>query len=327
MQINIISLIELSQSFIAETTFSRLEKAELARPVDFPQLTPTMSEEHSAPPATGQTPQKPSDKPAAETEEEKLASDAFTTEDRLRQAKEIEDEIKKKPLVGWKERGLDSLFEEFKANPSFLRKLPHLGSKYSHLRRIRGDGNCFYRGFCFLLVEQLIDNESMFEMVKNKIDTSLDYLLEVGYTQTAVEFFVEEAQRFFNESFPKNEVELETYFANNEESMYLVWFLRLLTAGYLKHHWEERFKFFVDSIYVDANDFCSREVIIYIILFIRKTLNKICFRWNLQIKNVNKFKLLRYVNSSESVPVWSTWIRMRQVTKRWRTTSGQKTRK
>ena len=37
----------------------------------------------------------------------------------------------------------------------FLRKIVDLGTKYSHLRRTRGDGNCFYRAFGFGYLEQL----------------------------------------------------------------------------------------------------------------------------------------------------------------------------
>lgn len=197
----------------------------------------------------------------AEAEEEaKFVSDQYSAADRLRQQKEIEDEINKRPLVGWKEKGFDSLYEELKASSSFVRKLPFLGTKYANLRRIRGDGNCFYRGFCFRLVEEMVHDKALFVKVKQKIDTSLGYLMSVGYGQAAVEFFCEEAQRFFNEDFPKNEVELETYFANKEESMYLVWFLRLLTAGFLKHHWAERFQFFVEEHYTGVEDYCAREV-------------------------------------------------------------------
>lgn len=193
-------------------------------------------------------------------EEPKLESDNFTTEDRAKQKAEIEAEINKRPLVGWLERGVDSLLEEFKANPSFLRKLPALGTKYPGLRRVRGDGNCFYRSFSYLLVELMLTDKTLFNAVKTKVDTSMKYLENVGYTEAAVGFFVEEAMAFFAESFPKNEPELDAFFGDPNGSMYIIWFMRLLAAGYIKHHWAERFVFFAGEGYLDGNDYCAKEI-------------------------------------------------------------------
>lgn len=193
-------------------------------------------------------------------EEEVLASDQFTTEQRQKQMEDIENEINSKPLVGWLEKGWESMVEEFKANSSFARKIPYLAGKYVGLRRIRGDGNCFYRGYTYQLVKLCLEDKALYVSVKAKIDSSMDYLKEVGYKETEVEYFIDEVKRFFGADFPKNEVEVDTFFADKGESMCLIWFMRLLAAGFIKHHWAERFCFFAGETYIDAADYCSREV-------------------------------------------------------------------
>jgi len=194
------------------------------------------------------------------------ASDKYTTEERLRQMQEIEEEIKRRPLVGLKEGSFSSLKEELKGTPPFTRKIPHLETKYSTIRRIRGDGNCFYRGFLFRLVEILVFQKgrgetSEFNRVKKKFDDAMGYLTEVRYNQNSIEMFVEFAVEYF-QNFPRSLSEVENFFNNPQEAMFLVWFCRLLCGGYIKHHWEERFQWFVEESkhYIDADDFCAREV-------------------------------------------------------------------
>mmetsp|Transcript_7176 Transcript_7176/g.8240 ORF Transcript_7176/g.8240 Transcript_7176/m.8240 type:complete len:277 (+) Transcript_7176:175-1005(+) len=195
-----------------------------------------------------------------------FASDQYTAEDRLRQKEEIEAEINKRPLVGFREEGLESLKEELKGTYPFTRKIPHLETNFLALRRIRGDGNCFYRGFLFRLLETIIfqrgkGDDSEYLRVKKKLDDALDYLTEVRYDKNAIDFFCDFVVEFM-QNFPRSLSELEKFFQDPQESMFLVWFCRLLCGGYIKHHWDMRFQWFVEESkhYLDADDFCQREV-------------------------------------------------------------------
>jgi hypothetical protein len=38
----------------------------------------------------------------------------------------------------------------------FVRKIERLGQAYTHLRRTRGDGNCFFRAFIYSYLEHLL---------------------------------------------------------------------------------------------------------------------------------------------------------------------------
>ncbi|CAM9252740.1 unnamed protein product [Choristocarpus tenellus] len=71
------------------------------------------------------------------------------------QTNAISDEIaSSQPLIGTKE-SLSVLLPEYQGNPKpgFTKGVEDLCRRYSSLRRVRGDGNCFYRCFLFSLLE------------------------------------------------------------------------------------------------------------------------------------------------------------------------------
>jgi ubiquitin thioesterase protein OTUB1 len=80
--------------------------------------------------------------------------------------REIEES---QPLIGTKELHFTSLENQFQPLPhgqgekkkGFLLGIEGLKlRKYSGFRRIRGDGNCFFRGFMFRLVETIVEQVS-----------------------------------------------------------------------------------------------------------------------------------------------------------------------
>jgi len=68
-----------------------------------------------------------------------------------------EDDRLKRVNVGMEEP-LSSLLEEFRYNQGQQQQIRKLmgEEKYSRWRRIRGDGNCYYRAFMFGIIEYLI---------------------------------------------------------------------------------------------------------------------------------------------------------------------------
>jgi hypothetical protein len=77
-------------------------------------------------------------------------SDQDVEQQQSKRLEEIRAEVEKTDLIGPLEaiEGLNALYTE---NPGFLAQLPRLFSSYSHYRRVRGDGICFYRGALFQL--------------------------------------------------------------------------------------------------------------------------------------------------------------------------------
>ncbi|OON17124.1 hypothetical protein X801_07043, partial [Opisthorchis viverrini] len=69
-----------------------------------------------------------------------------------------------------------------------------LKKKYTGIRRLRRDGNCFYRAFGFAYIEYLLNGKRLkqAERLKSKCDECRDALISFGYTQFTVEDFHEQ---------------------------------------------------------------------------------------------------------------------------------------
>lgn len=83
----------------------------------------------------------------------------------------------------------------------FVPGIKFLDERYVGMRRIRGDGNCFYRGLLFgylnTLLESLKSNDSALQLsaeaeydrIKSKIQGSMEDLVAVGYSEFTIEVF------------------------------------------------------------------------------------------------------------------------------------------
>ncbi len=71
----------------------------------------------------------------------------MTDEDTLKQLKDIEENVKQsQPLIG-SSVSVSHLLSQYQDNESagFAEGIHFLSMKYSRMRCVRGDGNCFYR--------------------------------------------------------------------------------------------------------------------------------------------------------------------------------------
>ena len=105
-------------------------------------------------------------------------------------------------MVGPLETPLQLLPEyEEATSPGFIPGIRYIGARYSSMRRIRGDGNCFYRAFLFAFLESLLkDFTTGNETPKVKaeeermrfltiLSQSKDELVDIGYSEIAIESF------------------------------------------------------------------------------------------------------------------------------------------
>ena len=190
----------------------------------------------------------------------------------------------------------------------FLGGCHYLSSQYTSYRTVRGDGNCFYRAFLYGLVENLCNNTTTFnsntatdtnnnnnsnnttefERIRNYIVASIDAVVTVGgYNRFAIEMFHDEMVDLFTKMQEVLTVAplaatvrtREAVFAAihkvlNEEngtSDYCVWYLRAITATYLKQD-PTRFVHYLNSddtattttatstYYTDVPTYCAREI-------------------------------------------------------------------
>jgi len=175
------------------------------------------------------------------------------------QEEEILAQVRSRPPIGSREHGLSGLEEELKANEGFSRKIPGMISKYSGLRRVRGDGNCFFRAFMFRYFEVLLSDRTERERALEVVKSSLEYLLIAGYESVSIESFVEFTEDMLENLEKMSLADLEEVFSDEGESDYLVWFARLVSAGFLKSN-ADRFVPFLPFDFVTVQDFCAKEV-------------------------------------------------------------------
>ena len=114
---------------------------------------------------------------AVATEGDDRPSDA----DIIAHAASIRDEQAQRPLVGSREP-LSSLMDDFVgAAPALVSKCEALAKSYSHVRRMRRDGNCFFRAFLFGLLERLIGRPEACAAAKKRFGDYGKKLVEAGY--------------------------------------------------------------------------------------------------------------------------------------------------
>lgn len=191
------------------------------------------------------------------------------------QMNNILSDIQTTPMVGDRVGVLSALRAEYARNPmvGFARGIEALDARYASLRRVRKDGNCFYRGFLYRYLEHLCSTEASAraasaspcaELVRIKalVAASKAKILGVGYEESAIDMFWE----MFGEALDDvGKLDWPAWHAKmNEEhgvSMHLVWFMRILSATHMKMHADRFAPFCMDETGAcDVSDFCAREV-------------------------------------------------------------------
>ncbi|KAL3761112.1 hypothetical protein ACHAWU_000648 [Discostella pseudostelligera] len=107
-------------------------------------------------------------------------------------------------------------------HPGFAKAATYLSTKYKSLRKVRGDGNCYYRAFLYSLCEHLLrsllirnDNHhhhhhhhhqqqyhyhyyAEFTRLKEIVHKSLKWVCQYGYDEYTIDMFWEELVELFN---------------------------------------------------------------------------------------------------------------------------------
>mmetsp|Transcript_8367 Transcript_8367/g.13850 ORF Transcript_8367/g.13850 Transcript_8367/m.13850 type:complete len:246 (+) Transcript_8367:109-846(+) len=168
------------------------------------------------------------------------------------QIEAIETEIRTtQPLTSGKQPIL-TLRKNYEEGSNFDKEVLYLADSYASIRRVRGDGNCYYRAFLYSLCET---TEELDRIVK-VVEDSMARVEKCGYERFTIETFWEELLEFLK-SLPKDfHDELNE---ENAVSDYSSWYMRMLTAVHLKSD-PDRFVHFLEGDYFDIATFCQREV-------------------------------------------------------------------
>ena len=152
--------------------------------------------------------------------------------------------------------------------PGFVTGITYLSNKYRMLRRVRGDGNCFYRSCFFGYLENMLSkykgtndknkedaiNEK--KRIINIITFSKQELIDYGYSEIAIESFYDIVIELFENLFTYTQNDLLNSFQASGLSDYYTWYMRLLTSLGMKKN-ADRYLPFIDD--ADMNAYCLRS--------------------------------------------------------------------
>ena len=167
------------------------------------------------------------------------------------------------PLIS-DELPISKLTEEYKSNEEYLKSIENISKKYKTYRKVRRDGNCFYRSFIYLLFEHIcIKNDKiLFEKIKQKIIDSKILTEKNGYEWSVVQDFYDIFLKEFCECFnslssgiiPRDYI--DKIFSDNEKGNYLIYFIRFCLAAYLKEN-KDNYKSYIEE---DFDEWIRKEV-------------------------------------------------------------------
>ena len=149
---------------------------------------------------------------------------------------------------------ISSLLDDYKNNNEYSNSIKEITNKYKSIRKVRRDGNCFYRSFIYRLFEYICmkNNENLYNHIKKKILDAKDLIERNGYDWTFIKDFYNIFYTQFYYSFNSLEAKhttvrdyLDALFSDKEAGNYLIYFIRYCIAAYLKEN------SFLYEVYVD----------------------------------------------------------------------------
>uniref|UniRef100_A0A0K8R6S7 ubiquitinyl hydrolase 1 n=1 Tax=Ixodes ricinus TaxID=34613 RepID=A0A0K8R6S7_IXORI len=177
----------------------------------------------------------------------------------LAQEKEIEREIAERiPLIDNK-KDLSVLQKEYSLEDDiYQQKVKDLRSKYSHIRKTRPDGNCFFRAFSFAYLESLLSDKQEYVRFKKLAEHSKEALVSLGFQRFTIEDFHDtfmEVLKRIEDNITLDD--LLKVFNDQGYSDYIVVYMRLLTSGQL----QKEAAFFSSLIEGErtVQEFCKQE--------------------------------------------------------------------
>ncbi|KAI0088117.1 cysteine proteinase [Irpex rosettiformis] len=186
----------------------------------------------------------------------------------------LDEEASKRPLIS-SPLPISSLREEYeRGSGNFIQQIDYLVSQgYTHVRRTRGDGDCFYRSLAFAWIQRLLQSPSPDISVATALsllDSSLDVLKAAGFQDFVFEYFYDVLVDVIRsivipgqDGKTLDEEGLLKAFQDPETSNCIVVFLRLYTSAVIRTSVEEYAPFLFHPETgedISPQDFCERFV-------------------------------------------------------------------
>jgi|AntRauTorckE5430_2_1112549.scaffolds.fasta_scaffold00290_3 ubiquitin thioesterase protein OTUB1 len=179
------------------------------------------------------------------------------------QLEQISSDIKANQALTSNTFPINELSFLFEKNINFQKGCNYLATKYESYKCVRGDGNCYYRAFLYSLCQKLyLEKGDELQRVLTYVKSSIDTVEAFGYDRFAVEAFHEEMVDLLGAVASAQSFEVIHQMLNEENatSDYCVWYLRVITAAYMKADADRFIHFLDDPNYFDVETFCQREI-------------------------------------------------------------------
>ncbi|XWS39408.1 hypothetical protein CRYUN_Cryun18bG0052200 [Craigia yunnanensis] len=192
----------------------------------------------------------------------------FADDDIMQQQSSIHvEEAKKIPFVGDKEP-LSMLAAEYESGSSILlEKIKVLGEQYAAFRRMRGDGNCFFRSFMFSYLEHILESQDGIEVdrIKGNVEECRKTLQSLGYADFTFEDFfalfleqLDSVLQGIENSISQDELMIRS--RDQSISDYVVMFFRFVTSGEIRKRSEFFEPFILGLTNATVEQFCKSSV-------------------------------------------------------------------
>ncbi|VDO65151.1 unnamed protein product [Haemonchus placei] len=141
----------------------------------------------------------------------------------------------------------------------YYTKAKDLLGTYSDIRLIRRDGNCFYRAVLVAQIELMLNDREECARFERICRGWQERLIKLGYPDFTTTDFCEVFYKWMTPIWSHQADRKKIFEDLNDdgEANYLIIFLRLITAGFLKEHSEEYAPFIEDS---SLSDYCTTEI-------------------------------------------------------------------
>ncbi|XP_047201044.1 ubiquitin thioesterase OTUB2-like isoform X1 [Girardinichthys multiradiatus] len=137
-------------------------------------------------------------------------------------------------------------------------KYKDLGRQFSAVRKVCGDGNCFYRAVCFAHLESVLHSPKALQRFKDQVLQSGDVLVSAGFDETSFSHHQSTVLHVVDQCMAaEHEDTLLRLFNEQLISDSVVQFLRLLTSAHLQTHADD-FCNFIEA--PDLKVYCRQEV-------------------------------------------------------------------
>jgi ubiquitin thioesterase protein OTUB1 len=162
---------------------------------------------------------------------------------------------------------LESLKSHYTDDGSmFLRGIEYLQTRYEKMRTTRGDGNCFYRAVWYQLCDTTVETHpgEAQRLLRFFRDESMTLATtKGGYDEVALELFYDAVMEFFQRIVEKGLSKEEMHRQLTEEggvSEYCTWYLRALTATWVKAHADTFVHYLDEEYFGDVQRFCAAQI-------------------------------------------------------------------